>query len=332
MGERDWMDRMAGARAALKMAAWALLVVGVVVGVGGCERGPGYSQRTPEETLATAARMAKNNEAELIVKLIDDESDPNFKRLLNRLGYLLGNLQDLGVEVARAFPAEVADLQKQLAEQARAAARDPARAKNALAGLLSGRRNTGPGSGTPAGGSGGGGAGGGGGGGPGGGRVEQALNAFFVDPFRFLTENAERLTTVKIDDNTATLMWDNGPIIPGVGFVLRRRAEGEFAGRWYFVLPIDTPVLKPYVHKTKEGFEVYANVVATIDNVVKEMLADVRSGRVGSLKELSARAGEKAFVSLPLALLAAERLNAAEQKRMKAERAATAPAAAAPAK
>lgn len=251
-----------------------------------CSRDPGYSQTSPEATIATAKQMVKDGKAGLLVKLIQAD-DENMRRCLNRLGHTLASLQDLALELNRAFPEEVRTLREEAAKQA---------SGSGLAGLtraFTGGRggNRRDGSSNDA--------------------MTSSLTRLFASPFQAFEEESANLTALELDSETCSLLYKGGPIIPAVPILLKLDPRDK---RWYFVLPIDLPILNGYFFKTPEAWRTYTGLIATLDNIVKDLTQDVRDGKVKSLNDTARVAGEKAFTSLPFAIIALDRLTVAERK------------------
>ncbi|MBN8596077.1 MAG: hypothetical protein J0L78_00215 [Planctomycetes bacterium] len=263
----------------------ALLLVLAVLTLAACSREPGYSQATPEATIATARQMARDGKAGLLVKLIWSD-DENMSRCLNRIGHTLGSLQTLAAELARAFPQDVQKLKQDAMGQS---------SGTGLAGLsrtfTGGRAARREGAQNDA--------------------MNSALTRLFASPFEALQEQGENLTVIQLDKQTYSLLYKGGPIVPGVPLLIRLNPKDN---RWYFVLPTDLPILKGYFFKSPEAWRVYTGLVATFDNIVKDLTQDVREGKVKSLSDTARVAGEKAFTSLPFAIIAIDRLTAAERK------------------
>lgn len=261
------------------------LIVLLVAVIAGCSRQPEYSQATPEATIATARQMVRDGRAGLLVKLIQSDDD-NMKRCLNRLGHTLSHLQELAVELNRKFPDDVRKLREEAAKQT---------ARSGLSGLTQaftgGRANRRNASGPDA--------------------VTSQLTKLFASPFEFLEAEGENLTAIPLDGQTASLLYKGGPIVPGVPLVLKRNARDNL---WYFVLPTDLPIFAGYFFKSPDAWRTYTGLVATLDNIVKDLTKDVRDGKVTSLNDTARVAGEKAFTSLPFAIIALDRLTAAERR------------------
>ncbi|MBX3390548.1 MAG: hypothetical protein KF691_13950 [Phycisphaeraceae bacterium] len=258
----------------------------LVIVLASCSRDPGYSQASPEATIATAKQMVKDGKAGLLVKLIHSD-DENMRRCLNRLGHTLAHLQDLAMELNRAFPEEVRKLREEAASQT---------ANSGLSGLartFTGGRATSRRDGSPA------------------DAMNSSLTRLFASPFEALEEESANLTALQLDQETSSLLYKGGPIIPAVPILLKQDPKDK---RWYFVLPIDLPILNGYFFKTPEAWRTYTGLIATLDNIVKDLTQDVRDGKLKSLNDTARVAGEKAFTSLPFAIIAIDRLTAAERR------------------
>lgn len=277
---------------------WLLVPIFAFV-LAACSREPSYSQSSPEATITTAKEMVRRGDAKLLVKLVYSEDD-NMKKCLNRLGHALGRLQELAKELERSFPTEVAKLREDAKREA--AKGGP----QGLASLFTGgrareqarRAADAANRNAPA--------------GPGNDPFTAVLTRLFTSPYEVLEDERNNLTAVLLDDKTATLLYKNGPIIPGVALTIRK---DERDGRWYFVFPTDLPILRGYFFKSDEAWRTYTGLVATFDNIVKDLIDDVRQGKVKNLNDTARVAGEKAFTSLPFAFIAIDRLTAAERKK-----------------
>jgi len=255
---------------------------------------PSMTQDTPQATIQTASRLVQENKAKFLPRLIDAD-EPDMRRLLDRFGVLLGNVQTLAAEAQRAFPEEVKKLRDSAAESAKAAAANP-KAQSGLSALFGGM------------------AGGSMGGrrGPDKAREQAAqdlLKRLFADPYAWLRDNAQRLSTTPISEGVEGLQWDGKPVIPGVGLMMTRRD-----GKWYFAVPRNAPLVGPYLPHDANGYKVWGSLIVIVDNTVKELIADLRAGRVRSLEELSGRAGEKAFIPIAIGFFAISKLNEPEKK------------------
>jgi hypothetical protein len=270
------------------MTVWTslrCLLGSVAVTLAACSREPGYSQSSPEATIATAKQMVRDGKAGLLVKLIQSD-DENMGRCLNRVGHTLGSLQTLAKELNRAFPDDVRKLREEAAKQT---------SKSGIAGLsrtfTGGRAGRREGAQSDA--------------------MNSTLTRLFASPFEVLEEEGANLTALQLDNETYSLLYKNGPIVPGVPLLLKRNPKDNL---WYFVLPTDLPLVSGYFFKTPDAWRTYTGLVATLDNIVKDLTQDVRDGKVKSLSDTARVAGEKAFTSLPFAIIALDRLTAAERK------------------
>lgn len=281
----------------------------------GC--GETYSQATPEDTIVSARKMIENGDTRQLSNLIYADN-PDFRRLLNRLGLFMANLEGLGRSIQTRFPDDVARLKAQAEE---AAARGQA---TSLFGQLS--QNLRPQRGGQRSGN----RGGARGGRPGPEAEEafnQALLRLFADPYGWLKESEGRLTTVFLTDNSVALLWDNKPILPPLGLTMRKDAKGD----WFFVLPTNFPGAGNFMPDTPEEFKVFGSIIATFDNVVKDLRTDVDSGRITSIEQLSTKAGEKTFIPAAMVFLAFGRLQEAQRREAQTTAPAAAPNATAPA-
>jgi hypothetical protein len=234
----------------------------------GCSRSePDYAQSTPEQTIQSALAMVREGNARSLSTLIFADS-VELRAVLNRAGDLLGSLQTLAKTVERRMPAEVAAL--------RAASASQPPGTGLIGNLQPGRaasRNTpaqrgGPDGPPPA--------------------VRNALQTLLADPFAWIEANASRLTAVPISDDTVALQIDNQPVLPPLGLTMRRSGND-----WFFVLPLNLPVVSNYLPQTRQEWSIIASLVRVADTLVKELADDVDAGRVTSLEALARRAGEK---------------------------------------
>jgi hypothetical protein len=265
------------------------VAIALGVALGGCSD-PSLPQDTPEATIQTASRLIQDNNARKLPRLIDAES-PDMRRLLDRFGVLLGNIQTLAAEAQRAFPDETAKLRASAEETAKTQASNP-KAQSGLAGLLGpmagGQRGRGPDKAREQ-------------------AAQDLVKRLFTDPYAWLRDNSGRLTTTPLSDDAVGLMWDGKPIVPGIGITMTKRD-----GKWYFAIPQNVPVVSAYLPRDENGFKVWGSLIVIIDNTVKELIADLRGGRVRTLDELSRKAGEKAFIPIAIGFYAVSKLNVAE--------------------
>lgn len=257
----------------------ALLALALVLALPACGD-EGYSQDTPDATLRTARLMIERGEAQRLVTLVHADSR-EMAAVLKRLGSLLGNLQELGREISRAFPQEV----EQLKADAQAGAASQ-RAQGLLQAFAAGRMPRDPGAA----------------------RAQQdqfalLIRRIFADPFGWLADQEGRLSTAFITDDTVAILYDDKPIIPVIGLLMR-----EHDGRWYIQLPTSVPGADRFLPRTREEYSVIGSIVKILDQAVIDLTADVRTGRVASLDAVAGKAGEKAFLPMAMAFYAYTRL------------------------
>jgi hypothetical protein len=270
---------------------WWLAVAALALAAG-CSR---YPQDTPAATLASARRMVSEGHAERLEGLLYSES-PGMRKVLRRLGVLLGHVQDLGRTINEKFPEEVADLRKQ-AEEAAKSGEASSLIGRAVMGELGGRNR-------PAGKR------------PDPDQTRASLDRFFkelfADPYGWLERSENRLSTVTIADDSAAVLWDEKPIFPPIGLSMQ-----EEGGKWYFMLPTNLPGLSNVLPKNETEYDIWIKLVAVIDRVVIDIEKDVRSGKVRDLRALSESAGEKAFIPMAIGVVAYGKAVEAREKEAK---------------
>jgi hypothetical protein len=273
-------------------AATALLLVG-------CDKGPDRS--TPAGTIAAARWAVERGEARRIGDYIFADNEET-RRLFRRLGVFLGNVQQLGQTIQEKFPAEVAGL-KAAAEQAAAEGKATSLVSQLTSQMRPGRgRRSGPpamagdDSARQA--------------------FDNALKGLFADPYGWVRESEKRLTTTFLTDTSVALLWDEKPILPPIGMVMRRDDKD---GRWYFALPTNLPGVSNFMPKTKEQFEIFGGLIKVFDQVVVDLRNDIDEGRLTTLDEVSRAAGEKTFLPAALTVFAYARLTESQKKEAAAK-------------
>jgi hypothetical protein len=270
-----------------RRAGWyGRLMVAILIGctavAGACGRKATYSQATPDDVIRSAVEMVKNKDTKQLGSLIYADS-PEMRYFLDKLGELFGHMQTLAVEVEGKFPQEMAEMKAKAAEAAAAGKADPL--LSALAGMggssMGGRR-----------------------GGPGDSPVDEnaardLVNRLFADPYGWLERNADRLSALKTSDDTASVMFDDKPIIPVVGLPMRLENE-----RWYIALPTNFPGVSRAMPRSKEQWSILVSVVKVLDRTVVELTEDVRMGKVPTLDSLAKQAREKAMLPAVIAFAA----------------------------
>ena len=122
-------------------------------------------------------------------------------------------------------------------------------------------------------------------------REFQALAArLLADPFSWLTENAAKLSTEKIADDQAAVLYDGKPV-PPLGLTMRQVND-----KWYFVLPINSPGISQYMPQTRHEWSIIGSLLKVLDNALKDVANEVRSGKVQRMDKLAESVGEKAFI------------------------------------
>ncbi len=276
-----------------RVMAWslaALLILGFAGLGAGCERKPTYSQKTPDDVVASAVKMVKNNDAKHLADLFYAEG-PEMRSVLNRLGSLFEKLQLLAAQVQQRMPDEVAALKAQAMDSAAESAplgafleeiqRRPERSEGDVP--EEGQRDV----------------------------IQGAIARLFADPYGWLDRNASRLSTVKLADDIAAIMIDNQPVMPPVGITMRL----EKNGKWYIVLPTNLPVVSNYMPRTRDEWSIIASVIKVIENVAIELTEDVRTGRINRLDTLGSRAGDKVILPGLMAFAAYGKEMDARQRR-----------------
>lgn len=279
----------------------AVLALAAALATGCSDRD--YSQKTPDDVIRTAKLMVERGEARKLGGLIYAENE-EMRKVLNNVGVLMGNLQRLGRAVSENFPQDVNQLKtrakeaadsgkatsllSQIAAQAggnqgrvsRRAARDPERWRRE-------QRQ----------------------------REEQfgdSLKMLFADPYGFLDQSAGRISTMPLTDDTAAVLWDGKTVLPPLGVVMRRDADGK----WYVVPPINIPGFANFLPQTPQEYKVFGALIAIINNVIVDLARDVREKRITDIDDLSRKAGEKAFMPAAMGYVAYSKM--LEDRRKKA--------------
>jgi len=292
--------RTAGFSVSLSSVARALFTLSVLlafVTTTGCKRSNGYSQETPDAVVRTAKLMVERGDASQLHELIYAEND-DMRGLLRRLGRALGHLQDLGTEIAKAFPKEIAELKAQteaaakkgkatgLLQQLTSQAGFRGRGRPKVSGKDQKEKQE---------------------------LFNSAIKRLFADPYGFLEDTQGRLTTAEISDDLAAIMWDNAPILPPVGLTMRHHTAEE-GMRWSVVLPLNLPFLANYAPRTTSEYKVLGSMVRTFDNAILDLTKDIQAKRISSLDQVSKRAGEKLFVPAVMTFYAYSKVVEARKK------------------
>ena len=255
-----------------------------------CEKAPAYSQKTPDETIATARLMIERGEAKKLATLVYADS-PDMRAMLDKMAVLFTNLQKLADAVQKRFPEEVAEIR----------ARAEAQGAEKLSGLIgdvarqagSRRRQWDPkedekrqrG-------------------------FEEVAKQLFADPYGWLQRGQGRLTTEGVTDDMVSLRWDGEPILKPFGVQMRRSIDEK----WYFVLPLNLPGLQNYLPRNEREWKIFGSMIAVVNNTVVDLRKDVENGRIRTMNDLSRQAGEKAFMPAAMVFVAYSKAMEARKK------------------
>lgn len=254
-----------------------------------------YPQDSPEALLASARQMALDGHADRLPELVWT-GDPAMRPVLKRLGRLLGNLQGLGRSVGAAFPDEIAEVRKAAED---AAARGEG--ASVVAQMLTGQRRSQRRGSVEV--------------GVGGGmedRLNSALRELLADPYGWLARSEGRLTTEYVTDDIVGLAWD------GNGIVGLQLVERE--GKWYLDSPTNLPMVKRAFPADENAYRILESLVATLDNAVRDLDREVKSGEIRNLASLASEAGEKAAPMFIFGVIAYGKFLEEREKEAKAQR------------
>lgn len=271
-----------GAKSFLLFLGGLVVLVAVGVGLGAVFLGPTaakrYDRSTPDAVLEAASDMVVNGDAERLSELLYADST-EMEELYARLGRVLGHVQDLALSINERFPEEVAE--------ARAKAEAEARAGRGVSLLqrfgpaAQGSRRGPPSDDDEQ-------------------RWNDLLQTIATDPYAWLTDADGRLSYVEIDDERVAVLWDGKPVLPPLGLVMR-----ESQGQWSVELPLKSiPMASRFLPQTPEEYSIWGSLIQMVDNVVIDLEADVREGRLTSLDALARKTGEKAVVPMGMGMIA----------------------------
>lgn len=250
-------------------------VVALVFGVAMTGCSDEYGQDTPEQTIATARMLVNEGKAKNLGNLIYAENE-QWRKLMRRTGVFLGNVQKLGAAIEEAFPKEVAEMReraKKAAAEGKATSLLGSLTKQAMPGARRKRPSEKDRQEMDT-------------------AVNDAIRRLFADPYGWLRESENRLTTVYANDNTVALQWDGQMVMPPLGMVMRKAEDGK----WYFVLPTNIPGLSQFMPKTDKEFAMWGSLIKTFDNVAVDLTKDIKEGRLTNFEMVAADAGKKAFI------------------------------------
>ncbi|MBX3408662.1 MAG: hypothetical protein KF859_02100 [Phycisphaeraceae bacterium] len=260
----------------------------------GCQREP--ERTTPEGTIAAARMAVERADARRVADFIYAENE-DYRKLLRRFGRFMNNLQELGVQIQKKFPQEIAAMQAKAEEAAKSGRANTLMAQIGAQMRPQGMRRRGgpPPQDTRT-------------------AFEDALKALFADPYKWLRESEGRLTTTYLTDDSVALLWDEQPILPPIGMVMRRAEDGF----WYFMLPTNLPGVSNFMPRTKEQFEIFGGLITVFDRVVIDLTDDIKNNRVRSLDDMSRKAGEKLFIPAAMTFYAYTRMQDSQRREARA--------------
>jgi hypothetical protein len=244
----------------------------------------GEDRDTPEATIASVRRVVQQGRADKLGQFIYADSK-DMRRLLNRFGVLLGNVQKLGEAVQEKFPKEVAELKAKAADAAQSGK------ATSLIGQMTSQMRQGRGQRKP----------------PDPAQAQAAKDAFndsiknlFADPYGWVAQSETRLTTEFLTDDSVALQWDGQPVMAPLGMIMKKDTDGK----WYFVLPTGLPVINNFMPHTPEQFQIWGSLITVFDKTVIDLTKEVKSGRLRSLEDVSRKAGEMALPPAMIVMLA----------------------------
>lgn len=269
-----------------RVAWWVAAMLGLILAAG-CERKE-YARGTPEELLASARAMVEKGRADKLTELVYADSE-DMRLLLRRMGRALGSVQELATEIQQRYPDEVRRL------------RDQATAPGSQVGLSQLMRQM-----------------------RGGGRrglsiadrdkrnqqFGDAIKTILVDPYAWLQDNAGRLTTVPLNDNSVALQWDGKPVLPPIGMVLRKDD-----GVWSFVLPTNIPVLAQFLPQTPDEYKTFGVLFRIMENAMRDVTREIREGKLKDLSDVSQKAGENMFIPAAIFMMSYSKVIEERQER-----------------
>lgn len=265
----------------------AMLLLGVL---GACEKAPAYSQKTPDETIATARLMIERGEAKKLTTLIYADS-ADMRAFLEKMAVLFTNLQKLADAVQKRFPEEVAEIKKQAeekgSEKISGLIGDVARQANSRRRQWDPKEDEKRQRG-----------------------FEEVSKQLFADPYGWLQRGQGRLSTESVTDDMVSLRWDGKAILAPFGVQMRRSIDEN----WYFVLPLNLPGLQNYLPRNEQEWKIFGSMIAVINNTVVDLRKDVESGRIRTMNDLSRQAGEKAFMPAAMVFVAYSKAMEARKK------------------
>lgn len=285
-----------------------VLVMGALM-AGGCrKKAASYDQSSAEAVLASAKSMVANGDTNRLTQLIQADST-DMRALMDRIGFLLGDVQDLATQLNTSFPEEIAEIKRkvqagemntsgsallsQITGGQRPGGRQSGRRANSRPASVETDPSRDPRT-----------------------AINDAMRQILADPFAWLGENSGRLSVTPINDEMAAMMWDQKPIFPPVGIVIQKSAYDD---KWYLAPPFHLPPFNQLLPKTPDEYAIWIQLIDAFRNVIIDLRKDVAAGKMRDIEEVSRAAGERAFI--PVAFIGIAYSKAMEERR-DAERAA----------
>lgn len=257
--------------------ACVLLPMPLLLLLAGCSQD--YSQDSPEALVDSTRQMVVDGNARRLSELVWSESEGE-ALVIDRLGRTFGALQRLGSAVTEAFPQEVERIRRQADEAAASGEINSiiGRALTASGGVARGapsairdeqRMRQG---------------------------LDSVLRELMADPYGWIERNGDKLQPVRITDDIVALSWQDKPVL-GLRLV-------EKDGLWYYQLPLDLPALRRFLPQNDAEFEIWAELVASVHNVLQDLADEVEQGKHKNLESVAATAGEYALPTAFMVMIA----------------------------
>ncbi|GAB4383033.1 MAG: hypothetical protein Kow0022_01850 [Phycisphaerales bacterium] len=249
----------------MRMRTGLLLVLAMLVG---CSRpSNSYSRATPDKVVESAVLMVQNQEAERLTELIYAENI-QMRSLLNQLGLALGAMAELSRAVQEKFPEELAEMRARIEAEG---------GPSILEQLTGSGRSRGSGRDDGA-------------------RFRELAKRIFADPYGWLTEHAEKLDVMYLSDDSYGVTYDGRILLQPWGLLIQEKEDG-----WYLMLPTNLPGARRILPDTDDEYMLWGSLFKTLENGVRDMTRDVRSGRTTSMNQLGQSAMEK--FAIPAAMV-----------------------------
>lgn len=119
--------------------------------------------------------------------------------------------------------------------------------------------------------------------------LEKGMSDFLRDPFSFVREQRERITTIEMEDgdrSIAAILWDGEPALGEIGLQMV-----DVDGAWKIEFPIDMPPISGFRPETREEWRVVANIMLAFENSLRDFENALDNGHYHSLADASGAAG-----------------------------------------